>query len=609
MGRQALPKGPGPALPAVLGSVAVRATLLIVLTVIAYYPAMHGGFIWDDNLYISENPLLTAPDGLRKIWFSLQSPSQYFPLVYTSFRLEYAWWGLNTQGYHWVNLILHITNALFAWRLLKCLKVPGAWLAAAIFALHPVQVESVAWITERKNVLMVFFFLLSLLAWLKYIDPPTRNRWLFYMLALISYILALSAKTTACTLPVVLLLIFWLRRENINVRRAVAIAPFVLLGFAMGMVTIWWERHHIGTHGLRFALSPLERLLIVSRGVWFYLGKLLWPTNLAFFYPKWRINESDPLGYFWPFACAVLAVGIYFARRWTGRSIAAGLLFFIATLSPVAGFIMLYTFRYTFVADHYQYLAMLGPVALVSAGVTTSIRRTRYGRWFLPFVICVVLLALDALTMRQGAMYGDIETLWRTTIARNPGCAVPYNNLGNILLKRGDVDGALAFYKKGSDVDPANAEPEYNLGAAFLSKRNWDEAIMHSQKALALDPAFTEAYYNLGNAYLGKEDYAHAVDSYQLALRARPNNAIGHCNLGVSLVAIGKVSQGILQFEEALRVDPNYAPAHYNLGYTFMQIGRRNEAVDHLKKAVALKPNYNEAIERLRELGVTGPPF
>src|SRR6266550_2645164 len=216
--------------------------LLAAVTILAYRPAWSGGFLWDDDAYITNNELLTAPDGFCRIWFSFDSPSQYFPLTYTSFRIERSLWGLNPTGYHWTNILLHVANALLVWRLLARLKVPGAWLAAMIFALHPVQVESVAWITERKNVLMVFFFLLTLLAWITFVDERTRRPWRFYVLALILYVLSLSAKTTACTLPAALLLILWLQKKPINRERILQIAPFFLLGLAMGLVTVWWER-------------------------------------------------------------------------------------------------------------------------------------------------------------------------------------------------------------------------------------------------------------------------------------------------------------------------------------------------------------------------------
>src|SRR5436853_728083 len=398
------------------------AIVLAAVTIFAYWPAWNGGLLWDDDVYITNNELLTAPDGLRRIWFSLDSPSQYFPLVYTTFRIEHAVWGLDPTGYHWVNLLLHIANALLVWLVLARLSVPGAWLAGAIFALHPVQVESVAWITERKNVLMGFFFLLTLLAWFRFIDEGTKHRWSFYGLALILYGLALSAKSTACTLPVALLLILWLRKKPINRERIVQIVPFLLLGLGMAMLAIWWERYHQGTRGALFAIGPIERVLIASRAVWFYLGKLIWPSSLTFIYPRWTISSASLLSYAWLLAGGGIVGLIYFVRRYTGRSVEVAAVFFVATLSPVLGFIMLYTFRYTFVADHYQYLACIGPIALVSAGLVKLTESERLGPRFLASFSILILGALGILTWRQSDSYRDIETLWRTTIDRNPDC-------------------------------------------------------------------------------------------------------------------------------------------------------------------------------------------
>ena len=307
--------------------------MLAVVTILAYQPAWNGGFIWDDDVYVTNNELLTAPDGLRRIWFSLDAPSQYFPLVYTTFRIEHALWGLNPSGYHWVNLLFHIANALLVWRLLVCLKVPGAKMAGAIFALHPVQVESVAWITERKNVLMGFFFLLTLLAWIAFVDERTKRPWRFYVLALVLYVLALSAKTTACTLPAALLLILWLGKKPINWRRLLEIAPFFLLGLGMGLIAVWWERYHQGMRAAVFVLGPIERILLASRAVWFYLGKLIWPSNLTFIYPQWNIAPGHALDYVWLLAGAGLCALIYFAKRYVGRGVEVAAAFFLATLA------------------------------------------------------------------------------------------------------------------------------------------------------------------------------------------------------------------------------------------------------------------------------------
>ena len=292
------------------------------------------------------------------------------------------------------------------WRLLKRLGVPGAWLAAAIFALHPVQVESVAWITERKNVLSLFFFLLALLAWIEFVEEPAQTAVavLFAGADFLSRWRCCS-KTTACTLPAALLLVLWLKGKPINRFRLAQMIPFLVLGVGMGLVTVWWERYHQGTQGALFRLGWLERMLMASHAVWFYLGKLVWPANLTFSYPRWTINAADPLAYGWLVAGAGLGAAIYFARRFAGRGVEVAALFYVATLSPLLGFIMLYTFRYSFVADHYQYVASIGPIALAAAGITRALESFGKARPFLKPALCGTLVAgpwdVDMAAMRD----------------------------------------------------------------------------------------------------------------------------------------------------------------------------------------------------------------
>ena len=552
--------------------------ILVVVTLLTYQPAWNGGFIWDDDEYVVNNELLTAPDGLRRIWFSLDSPSQYFPLVYTSFRIEHALWGLNPVGYHWVNLLLHIVNALLVWRVLMALKVPGAWLAGAIFALHPVQVESVAWITERKNVLMGFFFLLTLLAWIAFVDERTKRPWRFYVVALILYVLSLSAKTTACTLPAALLLILWLQKKPINAERILQITPFFLLGLGMGLVAVWWERYHQGTSLALVPLGPIERILVASHAVWFYLGKLIWPSSLTFIYPRWTIVATRPLEYAWLLAGAGLCAVIYFGRRRLGRGVEVAAVFFVTTLSPVLGFIMLFTFCYTFVADHYQYLASIGPIALASAGVASLAATFKGSRKLILGTALCVIGALAVLTWRQSAMYGDIETLWRTTLLRNPGCWMAYNNLGNTLM---------AYNNLGNTLSEANRIPE----AMDLFKQ-----------ALRINPDNDAAYYNLGTALALTGRMSEAIDQYEQALRIKPNFAKAHNNLGNALLLTGRTSEAIDQYEQALLIRPNFAEAHGNLGAALGQMGRISEAIEQVKAALRINPKYIDAQNNLTKL-------
>jgi tetratricopeptide (TPR) repeat protein len=567
--------------------------VLVASTVFAYQQVWHAGYIWDDDVYLTENKLLTAPDGLRRIWFSLESPSQYFPLVYTTFRIERALWGLNPAGYHWVNILLHTTNALLLWRLLRNLRVPGAWLAAALFALHPVQVESVAWITERKNVLMGFFFLLTLLSWVRFLERDSAGRRKFYITALVCYALALFSKTTACTLPAALLLILWLRKEPINWRRIIQITPFVVLGIAMGVVSLWWERFHQGTQGAPFAVAFPERILIASRAVWFYLSKLFWPSNLTFSYPRWTIAAANPLDYVWLLALAGVGVAIYFARRYVGRSVAVAALFFVATLSPMLGLIMLYTFRYSFVADHYQYLASIGPLTLVAigmsrffAGETTRLFRTP--------VVAALLLSLAVLTWRQGAMYFDEKTLWRATLARNPASWMAYVNLGNTFVVEGRPEEAVAHYWKALEVNPSHAEAYYNLGRTVGDAGRVEEAIAYYNKALQISPDFAQAHYNLGNTFLRLGRLDQAITHLRQALEIAPHFVDAHNNLGNALRDNGRVEEAIAHFNKALEIDPDSIAARNNLGNALLRLGRTDEALAQLQKALAREPGNAE---------------
>ena len=580
--------------------------LLAALTIFAYRPSWNGGFLWDDDDYITHNELLTAPDGLRRIWFSLDSPSQYFPLVYTTFRIEHALWGLNPTGYHWVNLVLHVANALLVWRVLARLNVPGSWLAGAIFALHPVQVESVAWITERKNVLMGFFFLLTLLAWIAFIDERTKRPWRFYALALIFYLLALSAKSTACTLPAALLLILWLQKSPINKRRLTQIVPFVIMGIGMGLLAVWWERYHQGTSRTVFTfLGPMERVLVASRAVWFYLGKLIWPADLTFIYPQWKISSTHLSDYIWLQAGIGLCVAIYFLRRYVGRSVEVAAAFFVATLSPVLGFIMLFTFRYTFVADHYQYLACIGPIALVSAGVVSLADIFRQYRSLILSAAVFVVATLGVLTLRQSAMYGDIETLWRTTLARNPECWMAHTNLGIVLLQKGRLDDGIAQYRAALKMQADSWDAEYNLGTALVAKGEVDEAILHCERAVGMQPNDPDGQVSLGDALLQKKRIDDAILHYQSALAIRPDYFLAHYGLGRAFLEKGEADIAIEHCRTALMIQPEDADCHTVLAVALDQKGETPEAIQHYEKALAISEKSISALTNLAWLRAT----
>jgi Flp pilus assembly protein TadD len=569
--------------------------LLIAAVIISYHPVWLAGFVWDDDKYVTNNPLLSAPDGLKRIWFSMDAPSQYFPLAYTALRFEHSLWGFNAPDYHWVNILLHATNALLVWQLLKRLEVPGAWLAAAIFALHPVQVESVAWISELKGVLSLLFMLLATLAWVKFIHEQPERMWRWYALALIFYALALFSKTTACTLPAALLLILWLKNKRIDWNRLAQIVPFVVIGLGMGLVAMWWERFHQGTHGKQFSLGLPQRILIASHAFWFYIGKLLWPADLTFSYPRWTVNPTNPQAYGWLVAGIGLCAAIAFLRRFVGRGIEVATLFFALTLSPLLGFIMLYTFRYSFVADHYQYVACIGLIALAAAGITAAFGSLGKRGEFLEPVCCGALLfTLAFLTWRQCTTYANFETLMRATLQRNPSSSMAHNNLGNLLLRKGQTDEAIVHYQKSLSIEPNDAEPHSNLGAALLQTRRTNEGIVEFRRAVELAPNQAGCWFNLGSILLQNGQADQAATNLQRAVELNPKLASAQYRLALALLQKGRLEEAITHLQAAVRIDPNYAGSQYNLGSALLQKGRVEEAIDHLQKALLLDPNNTE---------------
>jgi tetratricopeptide (TPR) repeat protein len=571
----------------------VLAIALVILTFLAYLPALRCGYVWDDDFYVTKNPLLTAPDGLERIWFSAHNQSQYFPLVYTTLRFEHTLWGLHPVGYHFVNILFHALNALLVWAVLRKLALPGAWLAAAIWAVHPVNVESVAWITELKNTQSTLFYLLALLAWMKYADRETGRPWRFYGLALVLQALALFSKTTACTLPAALLLVLWLRKEPIGWRRLVQVAPFLALGVAMGLFSIWWEAH-LGNYRkeLDYTFNALERVLIATRALWFYATKLVWPTKLAFSYPRWEIDVRDPRQYTWLIGCVVIALFLWWRRRVLGRAPVAAVVFFVAALSPLLGFIPLYTFRYTFVADHYQYVASIGLIALFAAAVSSRVDTWQLGTTGRCALLASLLFALGALTWRQAHIYHDEESLWRDTIAKNPASWMAHTDLAGVLLESGRATEALEEAEQTLRIKPDCAEGHYNLGNVLVSVGKVDEGIGHYEQALRINPSIAAAHYRLGLALAREDRMPEAIEHWEQALRINPDYADAHSKLGVALAEQGRMPEAMQHWEQAVRVNPDDADAHNRLGLALAKQGHMQDAVGHWEQVLRVNPAF-----------------
>jgi len=577
---------------------------LVILTFAAYIPALGAGFVWDDDMYVTQNRLLVDSDGLYRIWFTTDSPSQYFPMVFTVLRLEYKLWGLNPAGYHVVNIGLHTANAVLLWMILRALALPWAWFAAALFALHPVQVESVAWVTELKNVLMCFFFLLSFLAWLRFVaaEPNQRRSRPLYIVSLFFYVLALLSKTTACTMPAALVLGLWINRNRLNLRRWLQITPYAVLGAAMGVLTIWWEQHHQGTATLELGLSFLERLLIASRAMWFYLYKLFVPMRLTFSYPRWNVNAAGYLGYVWFLGWLAVAVVFLLWRRKIGRGPAAGVVFFAATLSPMLSFLSLYTFRYTYVADHYQYIAAAGIFALVAAAAHRLSKRAA-GRYREPVILmsAAAVSVLGILSFRQCTIYKNLETLWLDTLKKNPSCWMAHTNLGMFYASKGRYDDAAGHYRKAIQINPDSAEACNDLGIALEKRGKLAGALECYRRAVQIEPEYANAHFNLGNvmASLGRLD--DAAGQFQRVIDIEPEHCYAHNSLGSVLKIQGKDGEALNHFRQALEQRPDFVPALIGAtdilaGTTEPNLQDVNEAIRLARRAAELTKYRNPAV-------------
>jgi protein O-mannosyl-transferase len=453
---------------------------------------------------------------------------------------------------------------------------------------------------------MGFFFLLTLLAWVAFVDEQTRRRWIFYCLALIFYLLALCAKATACTLPAALFLILWLEKKPITMRRLMQIVPFAVLAVGMGLLAVWWERYHQGTNRDVFTfLGPIERILVASRAAWFYLSKIFWPSNLTFIYPRWNISPAHTVDYIWLLAGAGACVAIYLFRRYVGRSVEVAAAFFVATLSPVLGFIMLFTFRYTFVADHYQYLACIGPIALASAGIVRLCDKFAQYRTAIVSAALLVVASLAMLTWRQAATYADMETLWRTTLARNPECWMAHTNLGLVLLQKGKIDDAIAHYRSAVQLQPDSWDAEYNLGMALLGIAQVDEAILHCERAVRLRPTDADALVYLGNALIQKGRIDEAIAHYQKAITAHPDHFLARYSLGHALLEKGELDGAIQVYRSALLLGSSHADCQTTLAIALEERGNPAEAIQHYQKALELAPESISALTNLAWLLAT----
>ncbi|MBO0694603.1 MAG: tetratricopeptide repeat protein [Verrucomicrobia bacterium] len=613
---------------------------------ISYVRVFKAGFIWDDEAHLTQNPCIVGPLGLKEVWTSAHAV--YYPLVLTTFWILHKFVGLSPWPYHLLNVLLHAGSALLLWRILQQLNVRGAWLGAALWALHPVMVESVAWITELKNTQSCLFYLLSIFCFLKweggltadYADEADRSEptlangsakspfrrfavspfrtWRWFALSLVFFILATLSKPSVVMLPFILALCVWWRRSRIRWRDVAAVLPFVLLSALASAWTILEQKFHAGAIGTEWAQTWPERFIIAGRAIWFYLAKLIWPHPLIFIYPRWEIDSSQLIAYLPLLAAAAGLIALWLIRAKWSRAIFFAAAYFVISLFPVLGFFNVFFFRYSFVSDHFQYLASIGPLALAGAAVAIFVGRVYQtphelasdkdapqfwsnsgiirARFLLGSAFCgILLLSLAFLTWRQTAVYRDLVTLYTTTLARNPGCWMAHYNLGIALNDQGDTDGAIAHYRQAVELRPGYAEAHYNLGRLLAQKGRLDDAVTHYERVLETNPADAEAHNNLGTTLFGSGRISEAIAQYRSALAIQPDYADASCNLASALLSTGDLDGAITHYSECLARSPNQSEAQYNLASALLRRGRTAEAIVHYQKVLELRPDNPDA--------------
>lgn len=562
--------------------------LIFLAALAAYWPSLRGGLVWDDDAHVTA-PALRSLHGLWRIWFDLGATQQYYPLLHSAFWVEHRLWGGNVLGYHLVNLFLHALAACLVVLIVRKLALPGAWLAGLIFALHPVCVEAVAWISEQKSTLSAVFYLAAALVYLQYDESHKRK---YYFGASALFVLALLSKSVTATLPAALLLIFWWKRGRLDLRRDVRpLAPWFALGITAGLFTAYVERTYIGAQGTQFSLSFAQHIVLAGRIICFYAVKLVWPQTLIFTYPRWTIDPTEWQQWLYPVVVLCIAAVLFLTRAL--RPLLVAFLYFAGTLFPVLGFFHVYPFVFSWVADHFQYLASLG--IIVPLGCMLAIAADRLGQPAKTALPAVLLIMLALLTLRQTGMYRDRETLYRATIARNPDSWMAHNNLAAALMsKPGQLRSAIMECQEALRIYPENAAAHNNLGDGLARLPGGiPRAIAEFQSAIRLQPTLAQAHQNLGNALMRIPGRApEAIAELQAAVKLRPYMANIHNDLGVVYMQLpDHVQDAVSEFEAALRIDSGDAQAHANLGSVLARIPeRRDQAMAEFRAAMEIDP-------------------
>lgn len=543
-------------------AVTVKAVVILLASLWIYSPVFNGDWLWDDDYLITANPAVQSPDGVASFWVA-PTTADYLPLTMSLLWLMWKWFGMDSTGYHIAAVLLHALGSCLVWALLRMVWLRGAWIAGLIYAVHPICVESVAWVSELKNTFSLPFFLAAGCFFVRFEDTGRR---VFYWAALGFFLAAMLAKSSVVMFPVVMLLYIWWRRDRIAWRDLWNAAPFFLVSLLLGLVTLHFQ------HSRAIGNEPIpiggfdSRFAIAGMAIFFYLSKILWPALLLPIYPQWDASPPEFSQFLaWPVLAGVL--GVFWIRRKTwGRHALMGVGFYLITLLPVLGFVAMSYMRVSWVADHFLYIPMIGIVALV-VGVGVRASDLAGEKWKPVFGIfaAAVVGVLTFWSHRYAGIWENEDKLWSYTLEHNWDCWQAHNRIGAREFNRGNIDVALDHFREATRLRPDLAETQNNLGSAVLAKKDTKAAIGHFQEALRLSPDIVAIQANLARALLLDKQPAAAAVLYGDLARRFPQNAVFLCNLGVTLYQAGQKAEAIESFRRALEIDPNLSDARENL--------------------------------------------
>ncbi len=610
---------------------ALYCLFFLAISFLAYHPALKNGFIWDDDQYITENQNLRSLKGLKDTWFEPKSLPQYYPLTHTMFWIEYQLWGPNAYVYHFNNIVLHALCAFMLWLILSRLKIPGAFLAAAVFAIHPIHTESVAWATERKNTLSGLLYLSALYAYLHVLgctafsgikrdkvsksDQSDSYR-SHYLFSLILFVGALLSKSVTATLPVVVLVLIWWQNGSVKKRDVLLLAPFFILGIGFGLSTAWLETSHVGAHGQDFDFNFLDRCLIAGRALWFYLYKLVWPKDLIFIYPRWQIDATKWWLYLYPLSFLLMFACFFIYRNRIGRGAFASLLIFASTLFPALGFINVYPHRFSFVADHFQYLASIAIITAIASlisRISRNVFTTPNKKLVFNLIVVLLLFNLGLATAGQSFSYRDRVSLWENTISKNQSSWLAYNNLGAAYVVQKQYRKAIDAGFKALKINPNTERAHAVIAKSYFYLSDFEAAINYNQKLIDLyiDRSGPEPwsiklvlpynYLDLATIYMLRKDYKTSEKYISMALALKPDFPMAYGKLGKLYALQGKHTDAISNYQKALHGITDNAKLYHDIGESLFLTGKFEQAALYFQKALDITPNYVDAKTKLEE--------